>query len=94
MRWYLMNSIMVTSILPSKFWFTIKSITRSTNTQGVLLTQLEEKLTSEQMELVNQFHSHLIDVNGLETKASFQYGFSLGLMLMKEAQELLTQENL
>lgn len=61
---------------------------------GMLLTQLEEKLTPEQMELVNQFHSHLIDVNSLEAKASFQYGFSLGLMLMKEAQELLEQENL
>lgn len=61
---------------------------------GVSLTKLEEILLPEQMELVNQFHSHLIDVNSLEAKASFQYGFSLGLVLMKEAQELLEQENL
>lgn len=56
---------------------------------GVLLTQLEEKLSKEQMELVNQFHSHVIDVNSLESKANFQYGLSLGLMMMKEAQEVL-----
>lgn len=61
---------------------------------GVLLAQLEEKLTLEQMELVNQFHSHLIDVNSLEAKANFQYGFSLGLMLMKEAQDMFKQGNL
>lgn len=59
----------------------------------ILLTKLEETLTPEQIELVNQFHSHMIDVNCLEIKANFQYGFALGLMLMKEAQGLLEQED-
>lgn len=59
---------------------------------GVLLTQLEEKFSKEQMELVNQFHSHVIDVHCLEVKAQFQYGLSLGLMMMKEAQEVLKDQ--
>lgn len=56
---------------------------------GELLTELEEKLSKEQMELVNQFHTHVIDVHCMELEAHFQYGFSLGLMLMKEVYELL-----
>ena len=59
---------------------------------GVLLTQLEEKLSKEHMELVNQFHSHVIDVHCMEVKAQFQYGLSLGLMMMKEAQEVLKDQ--
>ena len=46
---------------------------------GELLTGLEEKLSKEQMELVNQFHTHVIDVHCMELEAHFQYGFSLGL---------------
>ena len=56
---------------------------------GVLLTELEGKLSKEQMELVNQFHSHVIDVHCMEVEAQFQYGFSLGLILMREVCELL-----
>ena len=56
---------------------------------GELLTELEEKLSKEQMELVNQFHTHVIDIHCMELEAHFQYGFSLGLMLMKEVYELL-----
>lgn len=56
---------------------------------GELLTELEEKLSKEQMELVNQFHTHVIDVHCMELGAHFQYGFSLGLMLMKEVYALL-----
>ena len=41
------------------------------------------------MDLVNQFHSHVINVLCMEVEAQFQYGFSLGLMLMKEVYELL-----
>lgn len=52
---------------------------------GELLTELEEKLSKEQMKLVNQFHTHIIDVHCMELEAQFQYGFSLGMMLMKEA---------
>ena len=43
---------------------------------GELLTELEEKLSKEQMELVNQFHAHVIDVHCMELEAHFQYGFS------------------
>ena len=46
---------------------------------GELLTELEEKLSKEQMELVNQFHTHVIDVHCMELEAHFQYGFSLGV---------------
>lgn len=56
---------------------------------GELLTELEEKLSKEQMKLVNQFHTHIIDVHCMELEAQFQYGFSLGMMLMKEVYELL-----
>lgn len=59
---------------------------------AVLLTQLEERLSKEQMKLVNQFHSHVTDVHCLEVKAQFQYGVSLGLMMMKEAQEVLKDQ--
>ena len=41
------------------------------------------------MKLVNQFHTHIIDVHCMELEAQFQYGFSLGMMLMKEVYELL-----
>lgn len=34
-----------------------------------LLTELEEKLSKEQMELVNQFHTHVIDVHCMELEA-------------------------
>lgn len=44
---------------------------------GELLTELEEKLSKEQMELVNQFHTHVIDVHCMELEAHFQHGFSL-----------------
>lgn len=54
---------------------------------GELLTELEHKLPPEQMELVNQFHSHLIDVHCMEVEAQFHYGFSLGMLLMKEVCE-------
>ena len=36
---------------------------------GELLTELEEKLSKEQMELVNQFHTHVIDVHCMELEA-------------------------
>ena len=49
---------------------------------GELLTELEEKLSKEQMKLVNQFHTHIIDVHCMELEAQFQYGFSLGMMLI------------
>lgn len=55
----------------------------------VLLAELEEKLSKEQMELVNQFHSHVIEVHCMGVEVQFQYGFSLGLVLMKEVYELL-----
>lgn len=54
-----------------------------------LLNEMEEKLSKEQMDLVNQFHTHVIDVHCMEVEAQFQYGFSLGAMLMKEVYELL-----
>ena len=54
-----------------------------------MLTELEGKLSKEQMELVNQFYPHVIDVQCMELEAHFQYGFSLGLMLIKEVYELL-----
>ena len=47
------------------------------------------ELSKEQMELVNQFHTHIIDVHCMELEAQFQYGFSLEMMLMKEVYELL-----
>jgi len=41
------------------------------------------------MDLVNQFHTHVIDVHCMELEAHFQYGFSLELMLMEEVYALL-----
>lgn len=56
---------------------------------GELLTELEEKLSKEQMELVNQFHTHVINVHCMELEAQFQYGFSLGIAVMNEVHEIL-----
>ena len=53
---------------------------------GELLTELEEKLSKEQMKLVNQFHTHIIDVHCMELEAQFQYGFSLGMALPSSPQ--------
>lgn len=58
---------------------------------GELLTELEKKLSKEQMELVNQFHTHVVDVHCMELETHFQYGFSLGMMLMKEVHTLLDE---
>lgn len=58
---------------------------------GELFTELEEKLSKEQMELVNQFHTHVVDVHCMELEAHFHYGFSLGMMLMKEVHTLLDE---
>ena len=55
---------------------------------GQLLDELSEKLTKEQMELVNNFHMHLIKTNCMELEAQFQYGFALGMLLMKDVYEL------
>lgn len=44
---------------------------------GELLTELEEKLSKEQMELVNLFHTHVIDVHCMELEAHFQCNRSI-----------------
>ena len=41
---------------------------------GELLTELEEKLSKEQMELVNQFHTHVIDVHCMERSEERRVG--------------------
>ena len=55
--------------------------------RGVLnaLNDLEAVLTKEQMELVNQLHTRISDLNCYEAEAKFRYGFILGLRLMQEA---------
>ena len=40
------------------------------------------------MELVDKFYSHITDVHYMEVKAKFQYGFFLGVMLMKKVQDI------
>jgi len=52
------------------------------------LEELESKLTSEQMKLVNQFHSDIIAAHCMEVETQFQYGFALGMLLMKDVYEL------
>ena len=52
------------------------------------LEELESKLTPEQMKLVNQFHSDLISSHCMEVETQFQYGFALGMLLMKDVYEL------
>ena len=41
---------------------------------GELLTELEEKLSKEQMELVNQFHTHVIDGVGSTLSVRIFFG--------------------
>lgn len=60
---------------------------------GDLLAELEKALSKEQMELVDKFYSHITDVHCMEVKAKFQYGFSLGVTLMKEVQDMLSDDN-
>lgn len=52
------------------------------------LEELESKLTPEQMKLVNQFHSDVISSHCMEVETQFQYGFALGMLLMKDVYEL------
>ena len=52
------------------------------------LEEIESKLTPEEMKLVNQFHSDIIAAHCIEGEAQFQYGFALGMFLMKDVYEL------
>lgn len=70
-------------------WFPTKKNTASYMGTPENCSTSWKKLSKEQMNLVNQFHSHVINVLCMEVEAQFQYGFSLGLMLMKEVYELL-----
>lgn len=36
----------------------------------------------------NQFHSDIIAAHCMEVEAQFQYGFALGMLLMKDVYEL------
>lgn len=38
--------------------------------------------------LVNQFHSDVISSHCMEVETQFQYGFALGMLLMKDVYEL------
>ena len=53
-----------------------------------MLSELETKLTKEEMELVNEFHTLVIKANCIELETQFQYSFALGMLLMKDVYEL------
>lgn len=38
---------------------------------GELLNEMEEKLSKEQMDLVNRFHTHVINVHCMEVNVNF-----------------------
>lgn len=53
-----------------------------------MLSELETKLTKEEMELVNEFHTLIIKANCIELETQFQYSFTLGMLLMKDVYAL------
>ena len=46
---------------------------------------LEKNLSKEQMDMVNQLHIHINNLNCYECEAKFKYGLTMGLQLMQEA---------
>lgn len=53
-----------------------------------ILDALEAKLSKEEMDMVNELHAVLVDNQLMELRATFEYGFSLGLVLTSEAYHL------
>ena len=54
-----------------------------------LLKDLRNNLSDEDMELVDQMLEQTLIVCDTECSDAFQYGFSAGLLLMQEVQEIL-----
>ncbi|MCC8044408.1 MAG: hypothetical protein LIP12_02775 [Clostridiales bacterium] len=54
----------------------------------ILMEKLEEKLTKEDYDLVEKVCDLLSITQDIQNKEMFRYGFSLGLRLMREAEEL------
>ena len=53
------------------------------------LNELESKLTKEQMNLVNQLHTHVCNLNCVECETKFRYGLTMGILLMQEVNTSL-----
>lgn len=54
-----------------------------------LLKDLRNNLSEDDMELVDQMLEQTLIVCDTECSDAFQYGFSAGLLLMQEVQEIL-----
>lgn len=53
------------------------------------LRKLQEALSEDQMELVNQFHAKVLDLLCYETAAKFKYGFALGIKTIQDVNILI-----
>lgn len=54
-----------------------------------LMIFFENKLKAEDYERIEELRDHLATAQGIENEMHFQYGFSMGLVLMQEVYELL-----
>lgn len=65
---------------------------RTINKQiGDILTEFEDKLSAEQMDMVNNLHSLLVDVQSMELEATFEYAFALGLLISRDADNIINK---
>lgn len=54
-----------------------------------MLTDFGQKLSTEQMDMVNGLHNLLIKVQSMELEATFNYAFALGLTMSIDAQNII-----
>lgn len=55
---------------------------------AVLMNELEELLSEEDYKRVIELYDGLTTLEGLQSEEQFKYGFSLGMLLMKEVCDL------
>lgn len=53
-----------------------------------LMNELESKLSKEDYAKVNELHDTIYTANGIEMMEQFKFGVALGVLLMKEINEL------
>ena len=56
--------------------------------------KLIDTLTQQQKELLEKYDNAIDELQSIEEQAAFQYGFSLGVNLIIEANKSLTKDNI
>lgn len=81
----ILDALYYGNICPTEDAVSHDSEYRKLNKQvAAALDELTAKLTKEEMEMVNQFHSKVCELYCHETTEKFKYGFTLGVLMMQE----------